>query len=279
MSGIALALTLGCHGGSDIPSEGSFSGLSYNVHGLPSLITGDDTPARMAQIAPLLPEFDLMGLQEDFDETHHATLANAVPHPTKEWFNERIDTDRFYGSGLAVFSQAPAVLVHHEHYAECHGMLEGASDCLASKGFQAVRIQLGPDEDQTLDVYNSHLEAGGSDEDNAARATHVDQLLAAMSSISADRAVLFFGDTNLKDSDPADLPLITRFIEDASLTELCVAVDCPTPGRIDRILYRSSEALTLTGEDWWIAEGFEDDEGTPLSDHEPIAGQFSWSAP
>ena len=262
----------------DRPTSGEFSALSYNVHGLPSEITGDDTPGRMEQIAPHLAPYDVVGLQEDFDDQNHGILEAGTEHPTKIRFSELVAADRFYGAGLALFANQTATNTHHEHYTACYGTLDGASDCLASKGFQAIRLQFGPDSEQTIDVYNSHLEAGGGSEDNAARASHVDQLLNAMATVSADRAVLFLADTNLKDADPTDLPEITRLMDGAALQELCVEVDCPDPGRIDRILYRSSDALSLTGLEWWIAEEFIDTDGVDLSDHEAIAGRFAWQA-
>ena len=45
--------------------------LTYNVHGLPSVVTGDDTEERIQQIAPLLSSYELIGLQEDFMEEQH----------------------------------------------------------------------------------------------------------------------------------------------------------------------------------------------------------------
>ena len=261
-----------------LPTEGEFSALSYNVHGLPPTITGDDTAGRMALIAPLLPGFDVIGLQEDFDDDNHATLEASSEHPTRIRFAELLEDERFYGPGLAVFAQPDAVHTHHEHYEDCSGVLEGASDCLASKGFQVIRLQLGPEEGHTLDLYNTHMEAGGGEGDIAARAGHLDQLLVAMSGVSAGRAVLFLGDTNLHGGDPAELAEVERLLEGAGLTELCVAVDCPEPERIDRILYRSSDAMEITGLDWWVAEGFEDADSVPLSDHDPIAGRIGWAS-
>jgi hypothetical protein len=263
---------------SELPTDGEFTALSYNVHGLPSEITGDDTPGRMALIAPRLADFDIVGLQEDFDADNHAILEAGTEHPTKIRFDERVSEDRIYGPGLALFAQQSAVNTHHEHYTACNGVFDGSSDCLASKGFQAIRLVFGPEAEHTIDLYNSHLEAGSSAEDNAARGVHVDQLLHAMSTVSADRAVLFLADTNLHGDDPQDLPEITRLLADAGLTELCVAVDCPEPGRIDRLLYRSSTAITLEGRDWWIVEDFVDAANSPLSDHDPIAGRFGWVA-
>ena len=259
-------------------TSGEMDVLTYNVHGLPSQITGDDTPARMDDIAPLLPEFAILGLQEDFDDANHVRLTADSEHPTQVRFAERLDDERIYGSGLSVLAHAPFVSIHHEHYTDCYGVFEGASDCLASKGFQVVRLRIGPKDHHTLDVYNSHLEAGNGPEDNAAREGHVTQLLAALNGYSEGRAVLFLADTNLKDSDPEDLPVMTRLLAEGDLTELCVAVGCPEPGRIDRILYRSSATLSLEGMSWWVDERFVDPDGTPYSDHDPIAGRMAWQA-
>ena len=176
-----LALSwLACAGTDDVavPTEGHFSTLTYNVHGLPDELTGDDTSARMAAIAPLLRDFDVMGLQEDFDATLHASLTSELDHETQLWFDEMLP-DRFYGAGLATAARYPHSEAWTEHYDACYGVLEGASDCLASKGFTVTRLVLGGD--VTFDLYNSHLEAGSGDEDNDARASQVAQVLASLS--------------------------------------------------------------------------------------------------
>jgi len=76
------------------PTEGALRALTYNVHGLPPELTGDDTAARMAQIAPLLDGFDVVGLQEDFDDDNHATLAASSRHLSQVRFAEALE-DRF----------------------------------------------------------------------------------------------------------------------------------------------------------------------------------------
>ena len=50
----------------DPSTAGTFTALTYNVHGLPPEITGDDTTARIEAIASLFGEFDVVGIQEDF---------------------------------------------------------------------------------------------------------------------------------------------------------------------------------------------------------------------
>lgn len=257
------------------PFAGDLDVLTYNVHGLPPGITGDDTPGRMAQIAPLLADYALIGLQEDFDEANHATLAAGVELETELWFGEPL-ADRFYGAGLAVFAGMEAVDALSIYYETCNGTFDGASDCLASKGFQVARLALGPG--AALDVYNTHMEAGNSAEDDASRAAQLDMVLAQLASFSADNAVLLLGDTNLGGDDPEDVPLIDRLMAEGGFTDACDAVACPEPGRIDKILLRDGGGLRLAVESWAIDPAFVDSEGTPLSDHEAITARIRWSA-
>ena len=163
------------------PQSGNLAVLTYNVHGLPSVITMDDTPGRLRQIAPLLSDYDIVGLQEDFDDMNHVILAEGSGHDEVFRFGDILDL-RFYGSGLSIFSKHPGI--HHEtqHYSVCHGRFDGASDCLASKGVHMVRVQVA--EGVEIDVYNSHLEAGNGPDDQAAREDHVRELLEMMESHS-----------------------------------------------------------------------------------------------
>jgi len=273
------SLLTGCPPGGDdsdsVPppaTSGSFLALSYNVHGLPPEITGDDTTARQQLIAPLLAPYDIAALQEDFDESNHEILAAASPHPTQHWFGEPLD-GRPYGSGLAFMAQDPETFYHPQYYSECYGTLDNSGDCLASKGFQLLRLRLGAGE---LDVYNTHHEAGGGDEDNAVRLGQVQEVLAAMDEHSAGRAVLFLGDFNLHGGDDEDQPCIDLY-EGYGLVDACDALSCPDPGRIDRAWFRSGDDVEITPTSWEVQVHFVDELGEHLSDHEPIAFGFDWA--
>ncbi len=255
------------------PSSGSFSALTYNVHGLPPEITGDDTSARMVEIAPLLNGFAIVGLQEDFDDQNHELLENASDHQTAARFDEALE-GRAYGSGLAFFADYAEQQRVHEHFTACHGTLDNASDCLASKGFQRLRLELGGE--ASLDVYNTHLEAGGSDEDNSARQAQVEQVLLAIDTWSQGRALLFLGDYNLHDDEEPDATLLARLLDEAQLQDACEYVDCEEPGHIDRLLFRSGDSLTLSAQAWANEPAFVDSQGAPLSDHDAISAQFAW---
>ncbi len=255
------------------PTEGELSILTYNVHGLPPELTGDDTTARTEQNAPLLGDYAIAGLQEDFIPENHAILAQASPHATQRVFDDVLE-GRYYGSGLAIFADFEETDHHHEHYDQCVGVFDHSSDCLASKGFQRLRIDLGGGAE--LDLYNTHLEAGGGDEDIAARQSHVEQLLAAMLDQSAGQAVLFMGDTNLHGDDEVDVAALAILTEGAGLVDACDALGCPEPGRIDRFLFRSGDDLVIEPTDWGVEEHFVDADGDPLSDHEAISARFGW---
>lgn len=267
---------LACNSATDSPgpSSGSLAVLSYNVHGLPPTITGDDTDGRIAQIAPLLVGYDLIGLQEVWDADNANTLISAANLETVENFDDAL-SDRVYGAGLVGLANVAELDLLEQHYEGCVGVVDHASDCLASKGFQVLRLELS--DGAELDFYNTHLEAGSGDEDNVVRAAQVDDLIAAMNGWSADRAILFVGDTNLSGDDPIDTPEIDRWMAATGLSNVCDLLDCPEPERIDRVLIRSGSGLTLTAEDWRVEPQYVDMAGTPLSDHDPIYAKLGWS--
>ncbi len=252
-------------------TSGSLLVLTYNVHGLPPEITGDDTTARQEQIAPLLEGYDVVALQEDFIESNHETLAAGSDWVSERWFDDVIH-GRAYGSGLATLAVFEEELWQPQHYSGCYGTLDNSGDCLASKGFTLHRLQLGA---ASLDVYNTHHEAGGGDEDNAVRLEQVQEVLAFMDEHSADRAILFLGDFNLHGDDPEDLPCIELY-QAYGLQDACDAIGCPEPGRIDRAWFRDGDSVSLQPTSWELQEQFVDADGEDLSDHEPIAFGFDW---
>lgn len=256
------------------PASSRFTALSYNIHGLPFFITGDDTLARLREIAPRLAAYEVVGLQEDFIDRGHALLMGAATHRTRLRF-DGTGSHRLFGSGLTLLARARAVTHHHEHYEHCNGRLDGASDCFATKGLQMVRLQLAPGAE--VDVYNSHLEAGREPADVAARAANVAQIIAAMQKLSDGRAIVFLGDTNLRPDDPGDLAQIQQWLERLSLRDACAEVGCPEPDHVDRVYLRDGAGLRLSASSWSNeSSAFLDDEGTALSDHPPIVVRVRW---
>lgn len=253
--------------------ESSLTVVTYNVHGLPSFVTGDDTPGRMRLISPLLGAFDLVGLQEDFMPDAHALLMGAVRHAARGRFDRTL-TGRFYGSGLTFLADRRVVLEATEHFEAYSGVIDGANDGMASKGIHLARVELAPGVE--LDLWNTHMDAGGGKGDIEARAAQLVQIEAALRARSAGRAILFIGDTNLNEKRPADQAALARFLEATGLRCACVATREGCCARIDRILWRSGIGVELRPIEWGVAPGFTWEQGKPLSDHEPIRAVIRW---
>lgn len=261
----------------DVPTEGAFSALTYNVQGLPDLLTDSDRPTidRMRDISPRLNGYDVVGLQEDFDPDNHAALVAEATHPHVTWFDDLVEPGRVYGPGLSILSRVGTVVeVRERHYADCSGVLDGASDCLASKGLQVTTLDLGGG--ALLDVLNTHHEAGGGPEDDAARAAQVAEVLAELDGPSAGRAILFLGDFNLRWTDPADADELQAYV-DAGLRDACVELSCPEGDHIDRFFLRDGDALRLEPLEWRREADFVGEDGTDLSDHPALALELAWS--
>ena len=158
----------------------------------------------------------------------------------------------------------------------CNGGLENSNDCLAEKGFSVAEHEIA--EGIFLDVYNLHMDAGGGEDDEAARDAQIDQLLAFIDARPA-RAIVVAGDTNLShdigagDSDEARL---ARLLDESGLTDACQFTGCDRPTLIDRVFIRSSDELELTIDAWRIDDALVDEEGEPLSDHNAVSSTISW---
>ena len=151
-----------------------------------------------------------------------------------------------------------------------------AADCLALKGFSVSRTTFAPG--VSVDVYDLHMEAGSEPEDDALRDQGVTQLATFIESFSAGRPVIVGGDFNLHTDAEPDATQYQRLLGEAGLTDVCAALACPEPGRIDKFAFRSAGAVELAPLTWHFeTDVFVRDGDVPLSDHEALAVRFSWS--
>ena len=275
---------------------GTFSVLTYNVAGLPQGANPDQFPAvNTVKISPKLNAFDLVGVQEDF--WYHADLVSQANHPYQS-VKDASGRDPYFlglGDGLNTFSRSPFSGFTRVMWSACSGYFEKGSDCLAPKGFSFARHELAPGVE--IDVYDLHADAGSSPEDLAARAANLRQLYAFIDANSAGRAVLVLGDTNSRYTRSGDvLPELLSAVDlgdvwvslvrggslpgvGPSLTTGCDAdpsgPDCET---IDKILYRSGGGVLLEPLSYEVlASGFVDENGAPLSDHDPTSAVFRYT--
>jgi len=250
-----------------------FSVLSYNTHGLPSWIAGDDPEARFPEIAGRTDTYDVVLLQEDF--RHHELLRRRTSHATVRRGNQSLKSWCPFcsGSGLTLLVRWKTLIeLANTAYGSCAGWIGGANDCLADKGFQIARLRLPGGAE--LSFVNTHLDAGTSDADFEARRRQLDSLGAAIAERGADSAVIVGGDFNLNAAVERDARLLRQFTESLGLANTGARA---RPGSdwsvLDYLFFRSGGGVTLdvleAGEDESFVFG-----GAPLSDHPPIFARF-----
>ncbi len=251
-------------------TSGTLALLTYNVAGLPQGLNDDQFPERnIPLISPKLNAYDLVVVQEDFEYTQALRADITLPYESYplEGFTGLI------GDGLNQFSRFPFDPdLTRVQWEACFGTTDNSSDCLATKGFSVSVVELPA----PLVVVNLHGEAGGGPDDVAARNTGFAQLAAYLSEHHTGDALLVAGDTNLGGGEADDEPTLQALLDDVSLIDACRALACGEE-HIDRVMLRSSDALTLDATAWAVAEEMVDDDSLPLSDHEAIHVDVAWS--
>ena len=284
-------------------ASGELTTLAYNVAGLPQEVSQENPEEHIPLISPLLNDYDIVLTQEDFDwwqpeldeldfANYHTRLRAQVdhphrsePHPGPEAVGIDVATERpalMVGDGLGLLSRFPFDEVRRVPWEMCG---EGSADCLAMKGFAMARVTLAPG--LTVDVYNLHADAGSGEPDVAARVSGFEELAAYIEEHSAGRAIILGGDTNLHTNAASDDPreqedarVWETFLMQTGLIDVCNALGCEDPSRIDKFAFRTGGGIELEPLSWkFEVEKFLDADGEALSDHDALAVGWRWSAP
>jgi endonuclease/exonuclease/phosphatase family metal-dependent hydrolase len=249
--------------------------LSYNVHGLPSLVVADDPEARMPEISSRLNRYDVALVQESW--TYGEALGAQATHRIKER-SGGVDTGLLFQTGLATFARPRLRAVTRGSLGACAGWLDRANDCFADKGFLRVRLALTNGVE--LDFWNLHLDAGEDETDRGARDTQLRRLADRVRELSGVGPLVIAGDFNLDEANPADRALLARFAGELSLEDSGARAAAGGPfahKHIDFILYRSGGGVALEPDEVGEAREFSDGP-TPLSDHPALYARLRVSA-
>jgi len=268
---------------------GSLEVLTYNVAGLPEILSSAPTERKSAttEIGRRLGPYDIVQVQEDFNYHAYLYAADTHPHRTPTSGGAGI------GSGLNTLSGRPYDADDFERvkWDDCS---LGSGDCLTPKGFTFMRIRLA--EGVYVDFYNLHADAGSGPGDLTARAANLAQLTSFIRTHSAGNAVVVAGDTNTRYTRTGDMiaefatanALTDPWVDlvrggvppvkgDAALTCDATAVtdDCEV---VDKVLYRGDKLVSLTAASYGNDHAaFQTAEGLMLSDHHPISVGFTWT--
>jgi endonuclease/exonuclease/phosphatase family metal-dependent hydrolase len=265
-----------------------FSIATYNVRARPLL---DEVAPKFKAIGPLLDRFDIVALQECF--TEHRLLWRGTSFPVRVHDGTRTDWFRPVASGLSTLARFPLRETLAKKFDQPEGLrflLRGKKDGFASKGVLLTRFDLGGG--RTLDVYNTHMEAGGDDASNEVRRQQARQLIGMIQTHSPpEHAVIVAGDFNMRAPGRKKQSLAPRYprnleglsrpqIYEAVTRELGLVNAATISGEspsslIDHILYRSGSSLRLEPVAWERdTRRFLSTRGEPWSDHEPVITTF-----
>jgi hypothetical protein len=301
LAGALLAITgLATAAGADeqpVTVSGTFDALTYNVAGLPESLSGSEPDENTPLISPLLNAYDLVLVQEDWIDPvppiaafnfHHDDLISAVTHPyrstpgTPPVGSDPRRPTALVADGLNRLARFPFGPVTRVMWDNCFGAFDtsdgGAADCISQKGFSMAITEPAPG--VFIDVYNLHGEAGRTPADLEYHADDFVQLAAYIQNHSAGHAVIIAGDTNLHTDRVPDGGVWQTFLAATGLADVCETVDCGADvDVIDKFAFRSGGGVTLDA----LTHVFERDtfkraDGAPLSDHDPLAVTFSYTA-
>lgn len=253
-----------------------FSVLTYNVHGLSPIIAGDDPESRIPVILERAKDYNFILIQENwifsanyFSEklpNHKWVVSNdsKFSWPIKSWINSN-------GSGLTIgISNNYEILnIHQEKFSVCSGWFGRANDCLATKGFQHISIEI---DGEVVDLYNTHLDAGNTIEDISVRKKQIEHLTEYINQHSVGRPIILAGDLNI-DYLSDEKVVVSGLIDNLNLQILDwenKAKNQPTEV-LDYILFRNSSTLNISMIDFGV-----DTNLNGLSDHPPIKAVFEF---
>lgn len=276
-------------GGTPSPTPGApfeFRALIYNVQSRPWL---DDAKEKLPKISPLLNGFDVVGIEECFQQ--YPLLWAGADYPNKAYFGRLSYPWKLANSGLSTLTRLPMGEVVMEHYRK-QGEFQNT---IASKGIMLTRLNAGG---YPLDFYLTHMEAGDTPAAQVARMAQAEQVVEFVTRHSpAEHAVLLAGDFNMMPLRPQKQPKDyspAHFTDEADLRGRTAAFQVmyeglglrdasdelfgPVRDDIERFLFRAPkgarmEALRLEQDH----VRFKRTDGSPLSDGAPYLVQFRLS--
>jgi endonuclease/exonuclease/phosphatase family metal-dependent hydrolase len=266
--------------------------LSYNVHGLFPLVAKDNPRDRMPTIGWLANRYDAVLYQEDFE--YHYVLRNQMPGAMgfrgngMGWDPRRVLAKVLispvsiflphfsppYGAGLSLFVREEFSMpgdFDREPYGICRGWFGSDGDCWALKGYQRVGIRTP--EGAEIDLYNTHLEAGGNERSLEIREKQMEVLARAIEARPTTRAVIVGGDFNSAFNRSGDREKIVAFRRRLGLDDSGAGAELPYWRERDYILHRDGDATFLRVIEAGEALEFVERDRA-LSDHPAIYARF-----
>lgn len=291
-----------------VRADGTFAVMSYNVKGLPEIpFVIPNRTDQIHDIAEKLEDFhtaagpyfgmaSVVGLQEVFAQDYYAILTD--PETVSYVYITEKDRsgDLNTGDGLTILADFQLENLTRTKWEMCNGSLtEDGSDCDTPKGYSFTEVTLEPG--AMFHLYTLHADAGQALQDQAARRSNINQLIAAINEKSPEGTpVIVVGDTNSRytrvGTDNIQDLLTMTGVRDVwvelrrggvvpgagePITDDCETV--PSTGNceeVDKIFYRSGDQLVFLPQTYQVLRQMFMGTQKPLSDHDPVAVEFDY---
>ncbi|KAL2069528.1 hypothetical protein VTL71DRAFT_14207 [Oculimacula yallundae] len=273
-------------------TSGDFNVLTMNVAGLPAIFNGNEIPGDKTTNSRLIGslfakyDYDVIHVQEDFN--FHAAIYATDDHPFRTATSGGVP----FGSGLNTLSNFDWINFSRKKWNVCSDA--SSADCLTPKGFTFMRAKV--EEGVYIDMYNLHADAGTEPKDIEARAANMKEVSDYIKTWSVGNAVLVFGDTNSRYSRKSVGDVANIFAEQNGMKDVFAEIPrkgitptvetlCSNPSldntceTVDKHFYRGSRQLSLQATAFnYDSSKFLQADGSILSDHNPIAVNYTWAA-
>lgn len=268
--------------------EKTFRVLSLNVAGLPDILSSSNPKVNTAKMSPLLNNYDIVSVQEDF--AYHNELISQVTLPYLTPHSGNVPT----GDGMNFLTNYPLYETTRYTWKDRYGLIDNGADQMTPKGILYSSVEIEPG--YFIDIYNIHTDAGSDEGSYAARRSNMIQLAQLIDQRSIGKAVIVIGDTNSRYTREQD-NFETAVLETCGLKDPWIDLirdgEVPSDGDalmdsdnrnsatnevVDKIWYRSGRNIDLEAIQYALLETeFTDENGAQLSDHYPITATFQYT--
>ena len=191
------------------PPGGRIRTISYNVQFLPGLAAvankRPDAAYRAQRLSRLLGTFDIVGLNEAFDDRHRQTILSGLQASWGHTFavvtGPAPDRPGRVNGGLVLATRLPMIAHHSMIYRHCSRPEDFGlrADGHAAKGVLHARLKRHTDSEQCLDVFVTHLEA----RDDSLRPKQYEELAAFLRNHTEQQIpTIILGDFNTRGTVP-----------------------------------------------------------------------------